>query len=464
MNRKDALRLFGKSGGTMEQMTAAKYIGAGVALAEKGELREAALSFCQAVKVEPDLPEAYQRLGEALISLEYWDNAQKCFCRVIELDPSYAAAYNYLGVVLKQKNRLDEAEECYRQAIRQKPDYAEAFHNLGNCLKAEDRFAEAETAYRRALELKPDLFDSRFSLGTLYLLLGQYEKGWKLYDSRMVWQDKFRLDIPIWQGETLTGRKILLFYEQGFGDMIQFVRYAYPVAALAETTVWIQRPLERLLSGTQNVFAVCQSRGEIKPEQFDFACSLMSLPAKLNSAAATVPNHVPYLRGANDIAAKWRERIGREAGNCRKVGVVWAGNPGHSDDKNRSIPFELFRRLFTVDGVFWVSLQVGKKQAALTGSAGNLFDCSAELVDFAETAGVIANLDLVIAVDTAVAHLAGAMGKETWVLLPFRPDWRWGLGREDSTWYPTMRLFRQYAPGDWQTVLERVKAALRKIV
>lgn len=446
----------------MEQMTAKKYIADGVALAEKGELREAALLFCQAVKAEPDLPEAYQRLGEALIPLEYWDNAQKCFCRALELNPQYAEAYNYLGVVLKQKDRPEEAEKCYRQAIRQKPDYEAAFHNLGNCLKGENRFAEAEAAYLRALELKPDLFESRFSLGTLYLLLGQYEKGWKLYDSRMVWEEKFRLDIPIWQGEALTGRKILLFHEQGFGDMIQFVRYAYPVAKLAETTVWIQQPLERLLSGSQHAFSVCVSRRDIDPKQFDFACSLMSLPAKFHSTAATVSNSVPYLHAPKNIAAKWREKIGKPAGRRKKIGVVWAGNPRHSDDQNRSIAFGLFRRLFTMDEFFWISLQVGGGQLAQAGGSRHLFDCSGELTDFAETAGVITNLDLVIAVDTAVAHLAGAMGKETWVLLPYRPDWRWGLDRKDSLWYPTMRLFRQHQPGDWQEVLARVEAALQE--
>lgn len=447
-------------------MTAEKYMAEGLKLAGKGKLRAAALSFCQAIKRDPGFSEAYQRLGEVLISLHYWDDAQRCFCKAIELESYYPEAYNYLGIVLKHKNRLTEAEECYRQAIAQRPDYAEAFHNLGNCQKLTNRFDEAEASYLRALELQPDLLKSRFSLATLYLLRGQYNKGWKLYDSRFNWQEKIRLNIPIWQEEDLTGRQILLFYEQGYGDTIQSIRYINKVAELAaKTTVWIQKPLERLLStNTQDAFSVCTNGRKLDPKEFDFACSVFSLPAKFNSSIETIPNHVPYLYASRDVAMKWREKISKSAGNRYKVGVVWAGNPEHSDDRNRSIPLALFRRLFAVDGVYWISLQVGEQVHELAKLPGCIFDCSGELVDFAETAGVIENLDLVIAVDTAVAHLAGAMGKRTWLLLPYRPDWRWGLESENSPWYPTMRLFRQNRIGDWQEVLERVKAALERTV
>lgn len=437
----------------------------GLEFAAMHEWRQAGLAFCQAIKLDPNLTQAYQLLGEVLIPIEDWDNAQACFCKVIQLDPEFSEAYNHLGVVLKHKDLLGEAEECYRQAIAKDPNYAEAFHNLGNCLKLTHRFDEAEAFYLRALELQPDFEESRFSLSTLYLMRGQYNKGWKLYDSRFNWQEKFRMDIPIWQGEVLTGRKVLLFYEQGIGDMIQFFRYAYQVAQTAKkTTVWIQKPLERLLLSTQNVFSVCASGKNIDPGQFDFACSLFSLPAKFNSGQEVFNNDIPYIHASNDISAKWRHFIGARAGKRYKVGVVWAGNPKHSDDQNRSIPFELFSKLFDDDKVFWVSLQVGETVRNLTQTSQCVFDCSRELVDFAETAGVIDNLDLVIAVDTAVAHLAGAMGKKTWLLLPYRPDWRWGLECEDSFWYSTMRLFRQHNLGDWQNVLERVKVALRDIV
>jgi len=443
-------------------MTANECIRNGLAKATEGQFREAALAFCQAIKIDAASAEAHQRLGEVLLTLNDWDTAQECFSQALVLDPAYSEAHNYYGVVLKHKNFLEEAEFYYRQAIKLNPDYYEAFHNLGNCLKMAGRFAEAETVYCRALELKPDLLESRFSLGILYLLLGQYEKGWKLYDSRLNWQEKFRLKIPIWQNENLTGRKILLFYEQGFGDMIQFIRYAYQVAKLAETTtVWIQKPLVRLFTNSQSGFTVCDG-SNIDSRQFDFACSIFSLPAKFRATAATITDCVPYLQANHDISVKWSKKINAISGSRKKVGVVWAGNPEHSDDLNRSIEFKLFSQLFTVPGITWVSLQVGKIPQQPV-AAKCLLDYTSELVDFAETAGIIDNLDVVIAVDTAVAHLAGAMGKKTWLLLPYRGEWRWGLTSEVSPWYRTMRLFRQQRIGDWSEVLQRVKLALRDI-
>ena len=441
-------------------MTVAECIDEGLAKATAGQLREAALSFCQAVKLDPKVAESHQRLGEVLLALDYWDDAQACFRQAIELNPNYAEAHNYLGVVLKHQECLDEATSCYHKAVKLNPDYYEAYHNLGNCLKFAFRFAEAEAAYCRALELKPDLLKSRFSLAILYLQLGQYDKGWKLYDSRLNWQEKFRLPIPIWQGEALKDRKILLFYEQGFGDTIQFIRYAYQVAELAETTVWIQKPLERLIVNRNAGFSVCDG-SHIDSEQFDFACSLMSLPAKFISSAAGIPSGVPYLQAASDISAKWREKISKAADDRLKVGIVWAGNPEHSDDHNRSIAFDVFAKLFTVTGITWVSLQVGRTAAANAGITEQIMDFTCDFSDFAETAGMIDNLDLVIAVDTAVAHLAGAMGKATWLLLPYRPDWRWGLVSEASPWYQGMRLFRQDKLGDWQNVLDQVIKALQ---
>ncbi|MDR3592043.1 MAG: tetratricopeptide repeat protein [Negativicutes bacterium] len=440
-------------------MTVTRYINEGLALARQGELRQAALLLCLAVKLDPDRAEAYRHLGEVLIPLQRWEDAEACFFRAVALQPHFPEAHNYLGVVLNHKKDLSGAEACYQRAIGQNPGYAEAYHNLGSCFKQANRIDEAEACYRRALELQPDLRDSRFSLATLYLLRGEYELGWQLHESR--WQGDFRLDIPLWQGEDLTGCKILLFFEQGYGDMLQFVRYAYIVAKQAAVTVWIQKPLKRLLAGSQTAFSVCTGR-TLPEESFDYACSLLSLPFHCKTSLATIPNDVPYLHAGAEITARWRDKIDAAAGGRCRVGVVWAGNPEHSDDANRSIAFALFGRLFSVEGIAFFSLQAGGKSRQLPSLPSEVFDCCGQLADFAETAGVIANLDLVIAVDTAVAHLAGAMGKKTWLLLPFKPDWRWGLDREDSPWYPTMRLFRQRQPGDWQEVLERVAAALHR--
>ena len=184
----------------------------------------------------------------------------------------------------------------------------------------------------------------------------------------------------------------------------------------------------------------------------------------MKSLRASIPNHVPYIRAERHVAAKWRRKIGDIAGTRKKVGVVWAGNPKHSDDKNRSIAFDLFSQLFGVENVFWIRLQIRRDHPQMAKPGVPIFDCAEELNDFSETAGLIENLDLVIAVDTAVAHLAGAMGKKTWLLLPYRPDWRWGLHSEKTVWYPTMRLFRQRRSGDWQEVLARVKKALYELI
>ena len=435
----------------------------GLNLAHGGKIREAAIYFCQAVKEEPHNPELYQRLGELLVALEEWDHAQACFRQLLALAPEHAEAYNYMGVILKRKEYLAEAEACYREAVELKPDYAEAFHNMGNCLLRQEKYAEAEAAYLKAVELQPDLLKARFSLGIYYLLMGQREKGWKWYDARLDWKDSFHMDIPIWQGESLAGRRILLFYEQGFGDMLHCLRYVPQIVRQAlEVTVWIQEPLARLLKEMDPSYRVCTSNRNLDAAQFDFACSIFSLPAKLPSLEADVP----YLWAAQENREAWYKKLALAANGRLKVGVVWAGNPEHSNDENRSSSFAEFRRLFTIPGVLWVNLQVGEEQKRFqeVSDAERLFDTAGKLTDFAETAGVIANLDLVIAVDTAVAHLAGAMGKPTWLLVPYHPEWRWELKREDCFWYPSMRLFRQTVRGNWQEVLQRVAVALAEQV
>ena len=444
-------------------MEQCEIVEAGLNLARSGKLREAAIYFCKAIKTDPGRAELYQHLGELLIALDEWDNAQNCFGQVIALKPDAAEAYNYMGVVLRRKDHLEEAEECYRKAIELQPEYPEALYNMGNCLKLLEKYEEAEQAYLKALEWQPDLLRAQFSLGTLYLLLGEREKGWKLYDARLDWKEEFRMDIPIWQGESLEGRSILLFYEQGFGDMLHCLRYVPQIVGMAkEVTVWIQEPLARLLKEMEPSYRVCTSSRELDAAQFDFACSIFSLPAKLASLEA----EVPYLWAAKENKETWRKKLALASNGLFKVGVVWAGNPEHTNDENRSISFEEFRRMFTVQGILWVNLQVGEEQKYFQEASepARLFDAAGELTDFAETAGVIANLDLVIAVDTAVAHLAGAMGKATWLLLPYHPEWRWELKREDCFWYPAMRLFRQTVLGDWSEVLQRVATALTEKV
>lgn len=435
----------------------------GLALKELKRQDEAKDCFWQAIRLNPGYAEAYLNLGLIVKEADCLEEAEKYLRQAIELKPDFALAYNNLAGLLTITNRLEEAEICLRQSIRLKSDSSEAHRRLGIVLKKLQRLDEAEAAYFRAIELSPpgQAEEARYGLGTLYLLHGQLPKAWKDYELRRKVYKFTEPAIRYWQGENLADKKILLFFEQGLGDTIQFVRYAHKVAELAaETTVRVQKPLQRLLSHSFGckIYAV----SDTPSEHYDFACSLHSLPFLFNTSLETIPQP-PYIRTLNNIALKWRKTIDKaDGGLYYRVGVVWAGNPRHDNDRNRSIPFKLFSQLFKVEQISWVSLQVGKRAADLTQTAGKVIDFSRQLGDFQETAGLIQSLDLVITVDSSVAHLAGAMGKKTWILLPFAPDWRWQLNRDDSPWYPTAQLFRQHKPGAWQDVLERVKTALQK--
>lgn len=431
-------------------------------LNQVGRTGEAEAYLCESIRLDPGLPDAYNNLGLLLLDANRLEEAEACLRKAISLDPDSAVLYNNLGLVLEDAGDRCEAEKLYRQAIGLKDDYSDAYYNLANFLKREKRLDEAECCYHRALKLQPKFPLARFALSTLYLLRGQFDNGWKSYNELRMMKARDQLDnIPYWRGESLAGRSILLFHEQGLGDTLQFVRYASKVvAAAAKTVLWVQKPLQRLI--TTSFPGLSVYAGEARPEgSFDFSCPLPDLPMLFDATEKTIPRTAPYLQAATEIADNW-QAILRESGDTRlyRVGIVWAGNPKHHNDRNRSIPFSIFSSLFTTDGIGWVSLQVGSQAEAIREKRLNIADFSGKLTDFAETAGLIKNLDLVITVDSSVAHLAGALGKRTWILLPFAPDWRWQLEREDCPWYPSVRLFRQSQPKDWPEVLQRVKKAL----
>ena len=473
-------------------MTAITMLRIGVRLAKQGDWQLAEAAFCRAIQLNPNYAKAYNNLGLLLQKTNRLDKAEACLLRAVELAPASPNIYNNLGLVFIDSGRRDKAEAClrqaidlnpnipefhnnlglvledkncpreaetaYRTAISLKPDYPDAHYNLGNLCKNTKRLDEAEREYLHALTVRPGFDTARFALSTLYLLQGQFEKGWESYHNLRVKKSR-QLDIPRWQGEDVTGRRILLFHEQGLGDTIQFVRYAQMVSTLASDTVlWVQKPLQRLLANSYTALTV-HSGEEIPAGPYDFACPLPALPMVCRSSENTIPQMTPYIHVPAGIFRNWEIALHNLCGNTYRIGVVWAGNPKHHNDRNRSIPYDVFRGLFAVGQVCWVSLQLGSRAEDLVKS-DKVADLSQDLSDFAETAGVIANLDLIITVDSAVAHLAGAMGKETWVLLPFAPDWRWQLDRNDSPWYPSVRLFRQDEPGNWQKVVQKVTTAL----
>lgn len=421
---------------------------------------EAAEVFRRVISRFPDWADGYNNLGLVLKDQSRLSEAEECFRRAVALEPDKPEQYINLGNLLKYIRRPDEAEKCYHQALSLQPDNYDAYNNLGNLLKDCRRLTEAEAAYKKALDLRPGFPEASFALATLYLLQGYFSKGWQDYDAyRMKKYASGQPRFVRWQGEDLTGRSILLFHEQGFGDTIQFVRYAQKVAALAgHTALCVQKPLAPLMAASFKNIVMCAD-GEEPAREFDFACPLPSLPCVFNTCEHTIPP-APYIDPGPEVCRAWEERLAGLAKRPR-VGVVWAGNPLHSNDRNRSIPFAVFAGILSGAEINWISLQAGDRASDAAADPA-VWDFSQELTDFSATAGLIKSLDLVIAVDSAVAHLAGALGKPVWLLLPFAPDWRWQLARDDSPWYEGMRLFRQSNAGDWQAVIVRVKAGLAK--
>lgn len=442
------------------------YNNLGIVLEKANLLSQATELFGWAIKLKPDYTEALNNLGAILMRTSQFDEAEAYFRHVIELNPHYADAYNDLGIILKNTKRQMEAVRCFRRAIELEPNKAVFYKNLGIALKESHQLAEAEVYLQHALNLQPDFADADFALATLYLLQEQYEKGWEKYDDlRLIKTSNKNLPIPHWRGENLTDCQILLYADQGLGDTIHLVRYAHMVSDLAsETNLLVQKPLRRLLGHSLTNCQIFNSDKNVAGK-YDFICPLLSLPHIFNTSNENIPHMIPYLQPSHAIVDTWRKKLDKiDNGKRYRIGVVWAGNPVHSNDRNRSIPFDAFKSLLDITEASWVSLQVGERVDDLTRTSHKVIDVSAALVDFAETAGVIANLDLVITVDSAVAHLSGAMGQKTWLLLPFNPDWRWQLEREDSPWYPTLRLFRQREMGAWPEVMISVKKKLRSFL
>ncbi|HWR38603.1 MAG TPA: tetratricopeptide repeat protein [Patescibacteria group bacterium] len=441
------------------------YNNLGLIQTQEGSFEKAEASFRRSLELNPKFPDACNNLGIVLKYLHRRQEATYYFQQALRLNPLFPAAYNSLGTILTETGRHDLAEQCFRRAIRLNPDYPDPYHNLGVLFTNLNHLAQAEDCFRQALALNPRFTDAEFSLATLYLLQARYEEGWEKYDkSRMIKHRQDQPDIPRWQGESLSGKKILLYYEQGFGDTLHFVRYAHWVKKLsAQTVLWVQKPLRRLIAASfprLEVYGI-KTIHERSPEGFDFSCPLPSLPRVFNTSSASVPRKIPYINVYSEIVDRWKKTVGRTvASNRYKVGVAWAGNPNHHNDCNRSIPLDTFANLFAANDVAWFSLQAEVSPPDLAKFPSKVFHQPGQFSDFAETAGLIIHLDLIITVDSAVAHLAGALGKNTWLLLPFAPDWRWQSDRENTPWYPTLRLFRQNRIGDWSEVLTRVKGAL----
>jgi predicted O-linked N-acetylglucosamine transferase (SPINDLY family)/ADP-heptose:LPS heptosyltransferase len=436
----------------------------GIFLQGQGRLDEAEACYRRALTLDPLFVNAMSNLGAVLAERGRLEEASTWYSRAIAERSDFADAHNNLGAALAKLDRAAEAETLHRRAIALKPDFADAHYNLGVVLHDQGRFDDAFASYREAVRLKPDMVDARWNRAFLLLLMGDFAEGWREHEWR--WKRKHQpprsFPQPQWRGEAPAGRTILLHAEQGIGDTLQFVRYAPLVAAQgARVVLMVQPPLKRLIAASFGDKVTVIADGEMIPP-FDLHSPFLSLPLACGTTIERIPADVPYLAVDAAAAARWRERIGTEGG--RRIGLVWAGNPQHKNDRNRSVALEQLAPLFDAPATRWFSLQVGERSGDLGRLApGTVVDLADGLTDFAETAAAIAGLDLVITADTAAVHLAGALGKPVWVMVPFVPDWRWLLGRDDSPWYPTARLFRQPARRDWDSVARTMRRALDEV-
>jgi len=437
----------------------------GVASQLLGKVAESVAYYRNSVRLAPGNAEAWNNLGASLSSLRRPEEAEKCLRRALELEPGYPQAHNNLGNALNAQGRFDEALASYLRALHFKPDYFEVYDHVGLVLQAQGRLAEAVDWFTQALERAPELGAVHMNYALASLQRGDFARGWTEYEWRFRCREHPILaqGMPPWDGSPLHGRSILLWAEQGLGDSIQFIRYAPAVAQRGgRVIVTCPRLLERIL-------ATCPGVAQVIPEgtpQLDFAChaALMSLPRIFGTALDTIPSDVPYLAADPALATQWRDELARFDGF--KIGIAWQGNPDHKKDRHRSFRLARFELLAGVPGIKLFSLQKGLGTEQLEELSGRfpVTDLGGRLDDFMDTAALVQNLDLVITPDTSLAHLAGALGVPVWVPIPFAPDWRWLLDREDTPWYPSMRLFRQRRWGDWDDVFSRMAQELSEVV
>ena len=437
----------------------------GVALLRLDRSVEALQSFDQALALNPGNADVHLGRADALAKSGRTDDAVRSYDQATALRPDDAKIRFTKGAMLQGAGRPAAALRCYDDAIALGPLDAEPHYNKGTVLHALRRTREGLACFAQAVALRPDHARARWNMGLSHLLMGELEAGWSGYEWRSRIEDtssflnQREFAQAQWDGtQGLAGKTILVFEQQGFGDAIQCVRYADLLAQRGATVLLeVAAPLKLLLETALGVSRVL-AKGEALP-LFDFHAPLMSLPFAFRSTLATLPARIPYLQADPVRLGHWREQLGPRT--KPRVGLVWSGNPRHSNDGNRSIPLARMVSLLS-PRIDFFSLQrdVRDDDAATLQDLPQLVHFGTGLRDFADTAALIEQLDLVISVDTSVAHLAGALGKPLWLLLPWLPDWRWLLEREDSPWYPSARLFRQAEPGDWGGVLEQVRAAL----
>ncbi len=453
---------------TIDPDKASSYLNLGDLLIEEGHPDEAETLYRALLERNPGHPEGQINLALAL-------SAQCCFTEAIETQMAALGhqetdhiAFSNLATFYDQLDQMDTSLAWAQKAIELKPDFADAWINLAYALHCLGREEESLAAYERAIAIAPDSPDANWGRALSLLSMGRYPEGWDAYEWRWkmknmagTWKE---FNQPLWDGSVAPGKTLLLYTEQGLGDTLHFVRYAEEAAQRCGRVILLcQPPLKDLLRGAPGVSQVMVDSESLPP--FDIQSPLISLPRLLHTTLATIPTALPYLIPTTAVCDRWRQVITPYVrDSCLRVGLVWAGGTAFKGDRRRSCTLQQLAPLAEVDGAIFFSLQKGPAaaQTATPPHGMRLIDLSRQLTSFADTAGLIDQLDLVISVDTAVAHLAGAMGKTTWTLLPFASDFRWLMYRDDTPWYPTMRLFRQQHRGDWDHVVAKLVAALHR--
>ncbi|MBW1783332.1 MAG: tetratricopeptide repeat protein [Deltaproteobacteria bacterium] len=473
----------------------------GNAFRSQGKLEEAVKCYQKAVALAPDFPEAHTNLGHTWSAQDKFEEAVACYQRALDIRPDDSDAYNHLGMAFKGQGKWHDAASCYNMAIRLRPEDAAAYYNMGNLLHDQLKLTEAlgwyqkaiqinheyidaydnlgktfrdlgmldqaTACHERSLQLDPDNAETRFDLATVRLLGGEFAEGWAGYEwrfKRRKWRSvyPFRREMPRWDGAPFPGKRLFVHSEQGFGDSLQFVRYLPMVKERGGEVVFeTVAPLMELFRNLKGIDILVQGPADTsQPMDCDLYVPLLSLPKIFETRLETIPSQVPYIFADPQKVLYWQDRL-RYTGF--RVGLVWAGK---ATDRRRSCPLKELVPLLRIPGIEFIGLQKGAhakevfslpKEVAFA-NIGEAFE------DFSDTAAAIEHLDLIVSIDTSVAHLAGAMGKPVWVMLLMSPDWRWLMDRRDSPWYPTMRLFRQSRPGDWEAPVRQMERELRACI
>ncbi len=448
------------------------YLELGVTLEGQGKQDEAESIYRQALSMDDSRAELHVALGRVLREQGQFAEAKPLIQRALQISPDMALGHLEKAHLLRREKKYEAALEAYQQFGRLAPQERLSFlSNCGGVLAELERTEEALSCYDQLVKEFPQSADAHLARAMQLLVLGRFEEGLREYEWRRAsaeWRNGDRgysTLQPLWQGEPLQGEKMLVYVEQGFGDTLQFCRYLPKLAEMGATVHFHCQPeLYGLLSSLAGV-AQLETRdfNKVDPSGFDYYVPIMSLPYLLDTNADNIPADTPYLQADSERKSYWQQRL---AQGSFKVGVVWAGSGGHLKDKRRSLNLSELAPLSELNNIAWYSLQKGaaEQQLADEDSVLEITNLSAQINDFSDTAAIIANLDLVISVDTSVAHLAGALGVPAWVMLFNGPDWRWQLKREDSPWYSTLRLFRQPPGEEWSTVVESIATALKETV